>query len=151
MPDWLSEYWRVGLALAVALFVWWRLRQKPIAIDLSERGESLPSRAESPLMRELLPTLSQEVWDLLMREGEPELADQVLDLRIVDRCRCGDEFCATFYVQPKPKDAYGPSHRNITLEPAQGMLVLDLVGDRIVAIEVLYRDEIPKSLHTVLP
>jgi hypothetical protein len=150
MLDWLSEYCRVGLELAGALFGS-RTRQEPITMGLSERGESLPSQAESPLIRELLPALAEEVWDLLMKEGEPELADQVLDLRIVDRCRCGDDFCATFYVQPKPNGAYGPSHRNITLKPAQGMLVLDLLGDRIVAIEVLYRDEIRKSLQAALP
>ena len=146
-----SECWLVGLGLAVALLVWWRLRQKPISMVLSERGEFPGSRANSPLMRELLPTLAQEIWDLLMVGGEPELANQVLDLRIADRCRCGDDFCATFYIQPKPKGAYGPNHRNITLEPTQGALVLDVVGDRIVAIEVLYRDEIRKSLQAALP
>lgn len=151
MADWLSEYWLVGLGAVAGLFVWWRLRQKPITTGLSEPDQALPSRSESSLMRELLPALAQEVWDLLMKEGEPELANQVLDLRIVDRCRCGDDFCATFYVQPKPKGAYGPNHRNITLEPTQGMLVLDLVGDRIVAIEVLYRDEVRKSLQAALP
>jgi hypothetical protein len=55
-----------------------------------------------------------------MKEGEPELADEVLDSRIVDHCRCGDDFCATFYVQPKPEGPYGPKHRNISLEPSQG-------------------------------
>ena len=32
--------------------------------------------------------------------GESELADTVPDLTIVERCRCGDDFCATMYTYP---------------------------------------------------
>ena len=41
---------------------------------------------------------------------------------ILDRRLCGDDFCATFYPQPKPDGAYGPSHRNVELTPVEGML-----------------------------
>ena len=137
--------WSVGVGLAIGLFVWWRLGRRSVVLGLSRLGDPVKDTTETPLLRELLPSFAQELWDLLMKEGEPELADQVLDLRVLDRCRCGDDFCATFYVQPKPKGAYGPNHRNISLEPGQGMLVLDVVADRIAAIEVLYRDEVQKS------
>lgn len=43
-------------------------------------------------------TPSEELRGLLMQQGERELAAQVLSLRIVDRCRRGDDFCAMFYV-----------------------------------------------------
>ena len=151
MVDWLSAPLIVGAGVALALLVRRRLRQKSTTLAFSRQADSVINRAESPLLRELLPSLAQELWDLLMTHGEPELADQVLDSRIVDRCRCGDDFCATFYVQPKPKGAYGPNHRNISLESTQGMLVLDVVADRNAAIEVLYREEVRKILQVALP
>jgi hypothetical protein len=110
----------------------------------------MPDGTEPPLLRQVLPYLTQELWDLLMIEGEPELAEQVLDLRIVDRCRCGDDFCATFYVRPKPKGSYGPDHRNLPLTPKDGMLVLDLVGGKMMAVEVLYRDEVRRAIQSAV-
>jgi hypothetical protein len=37
------------------------------------------------------------------------------------------------------------------LEPAEGMLILDVVAGTIVHVEVLYRDEIRKKLIAALP
>ena len=79
-----------------------------------------------------------------------ELAAQVKRLVIVDRCRCGDDFCASFYTQPKPEGAYGLGHRSMELEPAEGMLILDLVNGTIVQVEVLYRNEIRDKLLLAL-
>jgi hypothetical protein len=70
---------------------------------------------------------------------------------MIDRCRCGDDFCGTFYVLPKPDGAFGPGHRNVALTPKEGMLILDVVTDKIAAIEVLYRDEIRKRLLFEFP
>lgn len=98
-----------------------------------------------------LPLLSEELQQLLVQKGESELAAQVPGLAILERCRCGDDFCATFYVQPKPKGAYGPGHRNVSLEPQQGMLILDIVDDKIACVEVLYRDEIRRKLLVDFP
>jgi hypothetical protein len=97
------------------------------------------------------PLLSEELQQLLVQKGESELAAQVPGLAILERCRCGDDFCATFYVQPKPKGAYGPGHRNVSLEPQQGMLILDIVDDKIACVEVLYRDEIRRKLLVEFP
>ena len=105
----------------------------------------------SPLVACALPQLACELEGLLTKHGEPELAAQVPGLRIVDRCRCGDDFCATFYTQPKPNGRYGSDHRNVALEPEQGMLILDIVGGRIACVEVLYRDEVRRALQAVLP
>jgi len=104
-----------------------------------------------PILTNALPELADEIEELLRVKGEPDLAAQVGELRIVDRCRCGDDFCATFYVQPKPEGSYGPGHRNIDLKPDTGMLVLDVVDERIAAVEVLHRDDVRRKLHALLP
>ena len=61
------------------------------------------------LVTEILPLLALELEQLLNNQGEVELAAQVSQLAIVDRCRCGDDFCSSFYTQPKPEGSYGPS------------------------------------------
>jgi hypothetical protein len=105
----------------------------------------------APRLIDILPELAHELESLLKTEGESDLAAQVATLQIVGRCHCGDDFCATFYVQPKPKGAYGPGHRNISLDPEEGMLILDVVDGRIAEVEVLYRDEIREKIHALLP
>jgi hypothetical protein len=107
-------------------------------------------KKQVPLI-EMVPALSAELQQLLPEQGEAGLAAQVPMLAVIDRCRCGDDFCATFYVQPKPKGAYGPGHRNVALDPGNGMLILDVVDDKIAAVEVLYRDEIRKRLLVEFP
>jgi hypothetical protein len=99
----------------------------------------------------VLPELAREIEELLRAAGEPELAGQVQQLRIVDRCRCGDDSCATIFVQPKPEGSYGPTHRNVALAPSKGMIILDVDGDRIACIEVLFRGEIRRTRETWLP
>jgi len=61
-----------------------------------------------------------------------KLAAQVSGLKIVDRCRCGDDFCASFCTERKPQGAYGAGHRCVELEPETGWLILDVVADKIV-------------------
>jgi hypothetical protein len=79
------------------------------------------------------------------------LAAQIAGLRIVDRCRCEDDFRAAFYTQPKPQGAYGPEHSNIELETKTGMIILDVVSGRIAKIEVLYRDDVRCALRASIP
>jgi hypothetical protein len=100
---------------------------------------------------EALPEFCDELKSLLLEAGEPQLAEQVSSLQIEDRCRCGDDFCATFYTGSKPEGSYGPQHRNIVLSPVKGMLILDVVADEIKCVEVLYRDELRLSLEQALP
>jgi hypothetical protein len=103
------------------------------------------------LLNTSLPELSQELTALLIAAGEPGLAAQVEGLEIVEKCRCGDDFCGSFYTAPKPEGAYGPNHRNVELEPENGMIILDVVGERIMKVEVLYRDEVRSRLASILP
>jgi hypothetical protein len=62
------------------------------------------------------------------------------------KCSCSDNFCASFYTAPKPVGSYGPKHRNLELALVRGMIILDLVDDRIVHVEVLYRDDVRSKL-----
>lgn len=103
------------------------------------------------LLIELFPELAAELEQLLVEQGESDLARQVSSLSVIERCHCGDDFCGMFYVLPKPKGAYGPGHRNVSLDPKQGMLILDVVAERIAAVEVLYRDAIRQRLITEFP
>jgi hypothetical protein len=100
---------------------------------------------------DIFPELSTELERLLSVQGESNLANQVSGLTVVERCRCGDDFCGTFYALPKPSGAYGPGHRNVSLEPNEGMMIVDIVDERIAAVEVLYRDEIRRRLLVEFP
>ena len=105
----------------------------------------------STLVSEALPLFATELESLLREQGESELAAQIENPRIVDRCRCGDDFCATFYTESKPEGAYGPDHRNVEVTPKDGMIILDLVDGRIAGVEVLFRDEVRNQLQSILP
>jgi hypothetical protein len=94
-----------------------------------------------PLLAETMSSLAQELEELLTEAGCPDLAGQVTELRIVDRCRCGEDFCATMYARPRPVGAWRPEHFTIPLEPSEGMLIIDVVDAKIACIEVLCRDE----------
>ncbi|MBO2451726.1 hypothetical protein J4573_31875 [Actinomadura barringtoniae] len=100
---------------------------------------------EPPLVRELFPDLVAELVTLLEEEGEPGLAIAAHDLRLVAECGCGDDVCQSFYSAPRPPgQKYGPGHRTIALSPSTGMLLLDVVNERIVYVEVLNRPK-PES------
>lgn len=103
------------------------------------------------LLSDTLPAFSAELRQLLEEQGETELAAQVPSLAILDRCRCGDDFCATIYTQPKPKGGFGPAHRNVRLMPEDGMLILDVVAGKIACVEVLDREDVREKLDAVLP
>jgi hypothetical protein len=98
------------------------------------------------LLGETLPEFAQELQRLL-RAQKPELAVQVPMLEIIEGCGCGDDFCASFYTQPKPNGAYGPGHDTLLLDTAApGMLMLDVVDGVISFVEVLYRPDVRQKL-----
>jgi hypothetical protein len=104
-----------------------------------------------PQLADAIPEFAQELEELLAAQGELALAAQIHELKIMSHCRCGDDFCATFYTQPKPTGSYGPHHSNIEVRPKQGMIILDLVDGNIMCVEVLFRYEISEKLHAILP
>jgi hypothetical protein len=103
------------------------------------------------LLMDCLPEFCNELRVLSLESGHPEIAEQVGSLRLVDRCRCSDDFCGTFYTAPKPRGSYGPKHENLELPAKDGMIILDLIEGRIHCVEVLYRDDIRSRLCALLP
>jgi hypothetical protein len=103
------------------------------------------------ILREVLPRLALELEALLRAHRETELADQVSSLEVVDRCRCDSDSCATIYNVQKAKGAWGPSHRNVVLDPVEGMTVVDVLDEKIVCIEILDRDEITAEVVKLFP
>ena len=106
---------------------------------------------DGPSLSSVAPELVAELRQLLLKEGQAARAAKVDALKIVDRCRCGDSFCASFWTAPKPEKGFGPGHRTIALAPQTGYLNVDVVGADIFQIEVLYRDEIRKRIRSALP
>src|SRR5262249_30769229 len=109
------------------------------------------SRRTLMLLTETLPVLASELKYSLDKAGLPELALQVTALKIVDRCRCGDDFCSSFYTQPKPEGSYGPGLRTLPLECESGMLIIDVVDNVIMFVEVLYNEANRKQILAMLP
>jgi hypothetical protein len=112
----------------------------------------MPKQTEKrPLLTDTLPKFATELRQLLIEKGEPELAAQVPGLNILERCRCGDDFCATFYTRPKPDGPFGAGHRNVALTPTEGMLILDVVAEEIMCVEILYRKDVRRKIIELIP
>jgi hypothetical protein len=102
-------------------------------------------------LEEALPLFASELEEALNRQGSARLAKQVRQLPLIDRCRCGDDFCATFYTAPKPSGAYGAGHKNVIVDSERGMIILDVVKGKICCVEVLFRKDVQQALFAVLP
>jgi hypothetical protein len=103
------------------------------------------------LLANALPELTLELERLLAKAGKPELVAQIPGLVILDRCRCEDDFCSSFYTQPKPEGRYGPGHDCMDLDADEGMVLLDVVTGTIAHVEILNRDDIRRKLIAQLP
>ena len=103
------------------------------------------------VVRDVFPEFCEELVTLARRSSQPELADEIPELPVVDRCRCGQLDCAHFYTAQPPDGAYGPGHKNLQLSSESGLIVLDIVGGGIVAVEVLDRPDVRRQLHAALP
>lgn len=103
-----------------------------------------------PLLKEALPELASELYDLLIKKNANELAQQIDSLRIVELCDCGGEFCSAFYTSPKPNDLWDGELYSIELEKKNGLIVLDVVDSKIVQVEILFRDDIKRKLEQIV-
>lgn len=101
-------------------------------------------------VRDAFPQFVVELVTLVEASSRPELAEQIPTLEVVDRCRCGDRNCAHFYTAPRPAGAYPEGHANVLLGARRGLIVLDVVGTRVVAVEVLDRPDVKKRLDAAL-
>lgn len=116
-------------------------------LDVSQTNAMSVSRRT---VEELFPRFAAELANLCRREGHPNLADQIGTLPIVDRCTCGEANCAHFFTAPPPRGSYGAGHSNVVLPAELGMIVLDIIDGRIVAVEVLDRPEVKRALDEYL-
>jgi hypothetical protein len=103
------------------------------------------------LVKDVLPAFAAELRDLLNKAERTDLAAKIESLELVERCRCDDEFCSSFYTAPKPNGAYGAGHSNLTLSPKEGMVILDLVHDEIRYVEVIDRRDVREALFAGVP
>jgi hypothetical protein len=97
-----------------------------------------------------LPEFTRELRDLLAVGEEAsswKLAESVDTLRLIDRSRCGDSFCARFYTMPKLNGPFPLGSTTIMLDSADGMINVDISPDKVIMqVEVLYRDDILDEL-----
>jgi len=102
-------------------------------------------------VRDVFPAFAGELADLCRSAARSDLAVQIADLPVVARCRCGQKNCAHFYTAPPPDGAYGAGHRNVLLPSKRGLIVIDVVNDRVVGVEVLDRHDVTEILDAYLP
>ena len=102
-------------------------------------------------VKDLFPAFSDELAMALREADEAALAARVPYLELVRRCGCGDSFCASFHTAKRPQGAAEGAHRNLVLQPKTGMLIVDVVDERIVFVEVLDRPEFKTALDRVAP
>jgi hypothetical protein len=95
---------------------------------------------DHPLVREVFPDLIAELATLLAESGEAGLAAGVRDVRLIGECDCGDTFCQSIRTAEHPQgQPFGAGHRCVPLLSPEGVLALDVVGDRIMYIEIIDR------------
>ena len=103
-----------------------------------------------PNLMDVLPDVGDEIIRSLEARGEAALAATVPALPVLDRCRCGDDFCAMVYTAPRPEGAHGPGLRNLQIEASEGVIILDVVERRIMGVEVLFRPGAREAVQSVL-
>ena len=120
----------------------WARREASALMDSSSSTTAADAR-----LGQLLPELTWEITGLLRVEGETTLALKFEFQPFHQWCGCGDDFCQSFYTQPRSEGPYGPGHRTVCLDPETGMINIDVVGDDIRYVEVLFRPEVPGQLR----
>jgi hypothetical protein len=115
-------------------------------------AEPRPPRNGTPLFQLIhaLPEFAAETRRMLLRCNEAALADQVDELWIYDRCRCGMEECATVYTAAETVPGKGQRGAGGGFEDT-GYVLIDVSNERIVSIETLWYPEFVKALRELLP
>jgi hypothetical protein len=81
-------------------------------------------------------SLASELRKRLTAAGEGEPVDVVDELRVVERCRCGNPRCESFYALPRFQTIWLWNRGGQTI-PLRAGLAVGAVGSRIVAVEVV--------------
>ena len=121
-------------------------------------GEEGPVEAERPRNRTplfrlstTLPEFAAETRRTLIECGEVELAKQVDELWVYDRCRCGDEGCATVYTSTSEESRSGYRGTGGHMPDAKGYVLIDVCNERITCIETLEYPEFVQAVRELLP
>ena len=116
----------------------------------AERGAA---RNRTPLFRlsTALPEFAAEARRTLIKCGETELAKQVDELWIYDRCRCGAKECATIYTSTGEEPPSGRRGTGGHLPDAKGYVLIDVCNEHVVCIEILCYPEFVKALAELVP
>ncbi len=118
---------------------------------MREVPTKMAAGSPSKLVVEALPEFANELEQGLKAQGRADLVSQLDSLPLVARCQCGEKSCATFYVVPPAETTWGPGHENVIVDALAGRVVLDVVRGRIVAIEVVDREDVRRRLQAVIP
>ena len=97
----------------------------------------------------ILPSIAKELEAALFDMGEYRLARSVDHLEIVDRCRCGDEACGTFYTVNR-RDWQDKPLRHVVSD-FTGHCDVGICDGHIVCVEILDRDDVGDLLRERLP
>lgn len=100
-------------------------------------------------LEDVEPSFSDELEQALARLEAP-LAAAIVDLQVVDACRCSDPDCASFYTVNRYRAAWlwHRGGRNIDVNPD---ITVDVVGDTVIAVEVHRRPALRAALERLLP
>jgi hypothetical protein len=97
---------------------------------------------ERPLVRDVLPGLAAELERSLGELGRPDLAEQVVSLRIRAVCPCEVEGCGSFSTA-LPMKRWFRRGKQVPV----GDLVVDTIDGEIVFVEVLGRPDLRDALR----
>jgi hypothetical protein len=100
------------------------------------------------LVAELFPELAKQIVLDLRGLKRNDLAAQVMNFSVVDRCRCGAAACGTFYTEGTDSRRRMP-RRGTAIILDCGAIVTE-VGGRIVEIETL-DPKVNETLCRVIP
>jgi hypothetical protein len=101
------------------------------------------------LLKDALPELAAELSLGFERIGRPDLAAQVGTVALVTRCRCSDDFCATFFTQPD--ESWDGREVERFILDVRGLLCLHTVDQVIARAEMLGRPEVRDRLRELFP
>lgn len=91
-------------------------------------------------LAEALPQFAEELTQGLADLGYKKLAAAVHAVEIVERCRCDEPGCDTFYAVSKRSAPSGEKCSRV-IAPARGVLCVQYLRQRIIWVEVLGRPE----------
>ncbi len=99
---------------------------------------------------DVLPELTNALAAAFESDGMMQLAQSFPTLVVWDRCRCDDDGCATVYTEDKDLWLGQTLDRVIPSVSIPGLLCIQVLGTRVVCIELLNRPDLKRKLVEAL-